>query len=131
MTRSAAFFLTLCTAAGVLAGCAPQGMPAAAASPRRECFSAVSLNSFHPIGDEFVDVRAGSRRYFRMELTGACPDVRWSNAVAVRTLGGSSWICQGVDAEVIVPSPSGTQRCLVTSVRRLSDAEARALRYYR
>ena len=64
-------------------------------------------------------------------LTGACTDLKWSNAVAVRTLGGSSWICQGVDAEIIVPSPSGTQRCLVTGVRQLSDAEAKALRYYR
>ena len=37
-----------------------------------------------------------------------------------------------MDAELIVPEPGiGPQRCFVQSVRRLSDAEARALRYYR
>ena len=78
-----------------------------------------------------MDVVVGTRRVYRLDLTGACTNIRWTNAVAVRTLGGSSWICRGVDAEVIVPAPSGTERCLVTSVRQLSDAEARALRYYR
>jgi uncharacterized protein DUF6491 len=116
----------------LIVGCAPQTAPAAAAAASpQQCFSAKSINSFHAIGDESVDVVVGTRRVYRLDLAGACTDIRWTNAVAVRTLGGSSWICRGVDAEVIVPSPSGTQRCLVTSVRQLSDAEARALRYYR
>ncbi len=112
------------------AGCAPEGPPPGE-TQGRECFNARSINSFTAVGRDAVDVRVGSRRFFRLDLTGACTDIRWSQAVAVRTLGGSSWICRGVDAEVIVPSPSGTQRCLVSGVRRLSDEEARALRYIR
>jgi hypothetical protein len=130
MMRSAC--LSSLFAFAFVSGCAPQAGPqAAAASAPQQCFSAKSITSFHAVGDESVDVQVGTRRYYRLDLTGACTDLKWSNAVAVRTLGGSSWICQGVDAEIIVPSPSGTQRCLVTGVRQLSDAEARALRYYR
>lgn len=45
---------------------------------------------------------------------------------------GSSWICQGLDAELIVNDPGlGPQRCMARTVRPLSDAEARALKYYR
>ena len=115
-----------------VSGCSSQAAPqTAATSAPQQCFSAKSIYSFHAVGDQAVDVEVGTHRFYRLDLTGACTDVRWSNAIAVRTLGGSSWICRGVDAEVIVPSPSGTQRCLVSGVRQLSDAEAQALLYYR
>jgi hypothetical protein len=40
---------------------------------------------------------------------------------------GSSFVCQGFDAELVVPNPGlGPQRCLVSSVRRLTDAEVKA-----
>ena len=53
--------------------------------------------------------------------------VDWSFRVALRTTGGSSWICQGADAEIIVPSPNGRQRCLVSDVRPLTPAEVAAI----
>ena len=116
----------------VLAGCTPPAAGPQAAASGRECFHAGSVSSFHPISDEIVDIQVGARRYYRLQLFGTCPGVNWRTAVALRTRGGSSWICQGMDAELIVPEPGiGPQRCLVQSVRRLSDAEARALRYYR
>jgi hypothetical protein len=131
MTRSPALLSGF--ACIVLAACAPQ--PAAgpqSAASGRECFHAGSVCSFHPFSDEVVDIQVGARRYYRLQLFGTCPGVNWRTAVALRTRGGSSWICQGMDAELIVPEPGiGPQRCLVQSVRRLSDAEARALRYYR
>lgn len=134
MTRSAALLLSVCIAATLL-GCGPQpaaGAASAAATPRRECFNARQVNSFNAINDEFVDVRVGARRYFRLQLTGVCPNIDWTQRVALRTTGGSSWICRGMDAELIVPSPGiGPERCLVTNVRPLSDAEARAMRYYK
>jgi hypothetical protein len=131
MTRSLVVLSGIASA--VLSGCAPQpaAVPQSAASGR-ECFYAGNVSSFHPISDEVVDVQAGARRYYRLQLFGTCPGVNWRTSVAIRTRGGSSWICQGMDAELIVPEPGlGPQRCLVQSVRRLSDAEARALRYYR
>jgi hypothetical protein len=128
MIKSAAFLFSL-GAAAALAGCAQQLAPAQAAAPSgRECFHARNVNSFSPRGDEVVDVRVGARRYYRLQLAGVCPNVNWSTRVALVSRG-SSWICQGLDAELIVPHPGlGPQRCLVSSVRRLSDAEVQALR---
>jgi hypothetical protein len=117
--------------AGLAAGATLAGngtADAATQKERRDCFSARSVNGFNPIGRDQVDVRVGANRRYRLELAGYCPDVDWSWRIALRTRGGSSWICQGLDAELIVPSPTGPQRCLVSSIRRLTPEEVDAAR---
>ena len=94
----------------------------------RDCFNANSVNGFNPVDDDTVDIRVGANRRYRLELAGFCPDIDWSWRIAIRTRGGSSWICHGLDAELIVPSPAGRQNCLVTEVRRLSPEEVEAAR---
>jgi hypothetical protein len=64
---------------------------------------------------------------FRFDLFGPCPNVDWSNRIGIRARG-SSWICQGLDAELIVPSSVGTRRCAVNNISRLSDEEVQAFR---
>ena len=125
MTRSAAIL-----GACALAGCAqqPAGPPAVAASGGRECFSARSVSGFTAVDDDTVDVQVGSRRYYRLETAGVCLNVNWATGAALVARSGSSFICQGFDAELVVPNPGlGPQRCLVNSVRRLTDAEVKAL----
>ena len=120
--------------AGLIVAWTAASAPAAApgsASPQRpapRCFLASQVNGFTSHGDESVDVRVGANRTYRLSLAGPCPDVDWSLRVALRTTGGSSWICQGADAEIIVPSPTGRQRCLVTDVRALTPDEVAASR---
>ena len=123
MTRSAALL-----AACALASCAQQSAPPASAiSGGRECFSARSVSGFIAVDDDTVDVQVGSRRYYRLEIAGVCTNVNWVNAVALVARNGSSFICQGFDAELVVrDSALGPQRCVVNSVRRLSDAEVKA-----
>ena len=106
------------------------GAEAAAAmqSPRRDCFSARSVNGFTPVGRDAVHVRISRNRQYRLSLVGYCPDVDWSSRIALRNRGGSSFICAGFDAEILVPSATGPQRCAVTEVRRLSPEEIEAAR---
>ena len=99
--------------------------------PAPRCFLASQVNGFTSRQRDTVDVHVGAGREYRLSLGGSCPDVDWTFRVALRTLGGSSWICEGhaADAEIIVPSPSGRQRCLVTDVRPLSREEIAAERH--
>jgi len=126
--------ILLAAGAAVLAGCArsaPPAAPAAAASVRTgaQCFLASQANSFTPLDQTTVDVRVGANRYYRLHLAGPCINVDWARQVAIRTTGGSSWICQGLDAELIVPVQGlGPQRCLVTDIRPLTEHEAMAAR---
>lgn len=115
----------------VAAAYAAQGDPAAPATPARSCFRAADVDGWTPRGRDEVDVRVGPRRQYRLTLAGSCPDIDWSIGIAIRTRGGSSWICSGraADAEIFVPSPTGRQSCLVTGVRQLSEAEIEAARH--
>lgn len=96
--------------------------------PASDCFYARSVNGFTPVGREAVDVYISRTRQYRLTLGGYCPDVDWSLRLALRTRGGGSFVCAGGDAEIVVPSAIGVQRCLVTDVRRLSPEEIDARR---
>lgn len=127
-----AIFIPALGAGMIAAAYAGQPAPDASAPPARpqRCFRAAEVNGWSPRGDNEVDVRVGASRHYRLSLIGACPDVDWNLSVGIRTRGGGRWICagRGADAELIVPSPSGTQRCLVGDVRQLNEAEIAAAR---
>jgi hypothetical protein len=137
MFKSVAFIIPLGVAAALAAACAQQAAgapPVAESGPTsgHDCFSARNVSSFTPHGSDEIDIQAGARRYYRLTFAGVCENTNWARHVAVVARSGGSFICQGFDAELIVNDPgSGPQRCLVNSVRRLSDEEARALKYYR
>ena len=123
MIRSASIVLAALGSLG--AACAIQGPPAQAAgpTPARQCFLARQVNGYSPVADDIVDVQVGANHYYRLQLSGSCPNSVWSHRVALRTTGGGSWICQGLDAEIIVPDPAGVERCLVTDVRPITKAD--------
>jgi hypothetical protein len=135
MTRACAIVAIL--VAGFLLG-APADLSATAAGspgpqsrPARDCFFARSVNGFRPVGRDAVDVTISRNRQYRLTLAGYCPDVDWSLSIALRTRGGSSFICAGYDAEILVRGPTGLERCSVTEVRRLSPEEIDAARRIR
>lgn len=111
-----------------LAACTSTGAPGdvSAAPQGRQCFNARSVNSFHAIGDHAVIVTAGVNRYYQLDILGTCPDIDWSLQVGLRSTSGSSWICEGLDAEFIVPSSTGIQRCPVLGVHPMSPDAAKA-----
>ena len=112
-------------AASALAGCAaePPAAPPLAQRSAGQCFLASQVNSFTPTKAGFVDVRAGANRYFRLDLGGGCPNVDWSMKVGIRSVGSGSWICEGYDAELIMPDPAGNERCPISKVTSISKAQ--------
>ena len=123
--------LLLTVAAGAaVAACStydeqPQGGPGSA---NRQCFLASQVNNFWGATDNSVLVRVGVNDVYQLQLSGMCHDIDWANQIALRSTGGSNWVCRGLDAELLIPSTIGTQRCLVTDIRKLSPDEARIAR---
>lgn len=124
-TRVAAVAAPL--AALLLAACVGEPVESAA-SGERQCFLPRQVSGFHTDERDSVHVEVGASQVYELEIVATCPDIDWSQRIAIRSTGGSSWVCRGMDAEIIVPSPSGTQRCPVTGVRRLTDTEVQAWR---
>src|SRR3954447_12480516 len=122
MIRSAIVLLALATAIGSCTA-PPPGAPPGARANGGQCFIASQVNSFTATRDGNVDVKVGAGRYYRLTLGGGCPQVDWSTSVGIRAIGGGNFICEGYDAELIVPDPSGTQRCPVSGVHAISKEQ--------
>ena len=98
------------------------------AKPRPACFWARDVNGFAAVDDRTVNLRIGVHDVYQLKLFGNCPDIDWSMRIGIRSRG-SSWVCEGngLDLELISPSPIGPQRCPVTAVRRLTTDEVTAI----
>ena len=119
----------IATAASLLTACSAYNEPQRlSGATGRQCFRAGEVNGFWGATDNSVLVRTGVNNVYQLQLSGMCQNVDWANRIALRSTGGGSWICQGMDAELLIPSPIGPDRCLVTDVRKLSPEEARAAR---
>jgi hypothetical protein len=86
------------------------------------------VNSFHAVDRDTVRVTVGASRVFELEILGTCPDINWTQRIGLRSTSGSSWVCSGLDAELIVPRPAGVDQCPVLAVRQLTPAEVQAAR---
>jgi hypothetical protein len=115
--------LLIAAEAALLVACTNQPPNVASArSTGHQCFLASQVNGFGHATDNSVDIWVGAGRYYRLDLIGPCHDINWSTALAIRSTGGSNWICDGADAEIIVPGPIGG-RCLVNGVHPITKEE--------
>ena len=131
MNRMSIFLLPGLSIMGLLAGCtetAATQTASARSEGRQQCFLPAQVNGFKAENDDLVYVTVGTRQIYQLEIVGTCPEVDWSQRIGIRSRGGGSWVCHGLDAELIVPSPTGVQTCPVTRVRQLSEEEVRAYR---
>ena len=117
-------------AAILLGSCTQQGPTAAsdagAPAGKSQCFFAPNVNGFGAATDSSVLIQVGANSYYRLDLIGPCHDISWATGLAFRTTtGGSNWVCDGADAEIIVPGQVGG-RCMVTGVHPITKAEWRA-----
>jgi uncharacterized protein with PhoU and TrkA domain len=74
-----------------------------------------------------VDVSISPKTVYRLTLFAPSPDINWTQRIGVESRG-SSWICSGMDATIIVPGDIGIQRYPVTEVRKLTQDEIQASR---
>lgn len=117
--------LAAAAAALLAAGAAPASSADKPKGPR-QCFWNHQVNSFAAQGDRIVNLRVGVKDYYQLELFAPCPDVEWTQKIALISRG-SSTICSGLDAEVVTPTPIGPQKCMVRNVRKLTPTEVAAL----
>lgn len=120
----------LLAALPLLSSCAGQDVqtPAGLASGEpEECFFASQVGGFADGGPDRAFLRIGFRKGYELTLSPGCPPVDYATSIGIVSRG-SERICTGRPAELVVPrlSGSGAQRCLVSDIRKLSDAEMAA-----
>ena len=112
--------------AAPLAALLALGAAGPAAAKRDNCFHARNVSGFRAMDDKTVYLRVGVRDIYRLEVMGRCPEIDWSQRLALVSRG-SPWICSGLDADLVAPSPIGPQHCPVHTLRKLTPREAAAL----
>jgi len=117
--------------AAMTAACAPMTGPGElaaleTASEGRECFFTRNVNGFSAPDDETLYLRVGVNDVYQMQMFSPCPDMDWAQGLAVVSRSGST-VCRGMDATIVAPGPFGQQRCMVRSVKKLTELEAAAL----
>jgi hypothetical protein len=122
-----AFAVTALVAAGA---CADTGsrtvVGAATADSGRSCFRTADVDSWAAVDRTTLNLRVGINAYYQVKLFAPCGDIDFSQRIGLRSRG-TDFICSGLDAEIIAPTPTGPQRCPATSVRRLTADEVKAL----
>lgn len=126
ITRQAASCAAILLLASVATGASAEEAKPKTESAPRQCFWTRSINGFNAVDDTHVNLRVGVKDVYQLELLQPCHDIDWADKIAIQSRG-SSWICSGLDATVIAPSPIGPQRCMVKTVRKLSPEEVAAL----
>lgn len=125
--KAAALLALAAVSLSACAGATGPSTTAATGKAPRQCFWNDSVSGFSSVDRDTIRVSAGVRDVYEMKLAGAgCNDVDWALAIGLRSLTGGR-ICTGLDAEVLYNSPGlGPQRCLVTDVRKVTEAELEA-----
>ncbi len=105
----------------------PQG--AIAESPARDCFNSDSVSGFSAPDDKKIYVTVGASKVYELEVLGSCPNLDWTQSIGLKSRG-SSFICTGMDVDLIVPQDGMGQplRCAVRTIRRLTPDEVAAQR---
>jgi hypothetical protein len=117
------------TAALLASGAAspPALAKSAAKYDAHQCFYTRNVTSFAAPDDQTLYVRVGVRDVYRFDMFGHCPDIDWNQRLALVSRS-SSWICDGMDAEVITHATGiGHQRCPVSAMHKLTPEEVAAL----
>lgn len=122
----------LLTGAVAPAAAAPPANPDAAGQANakdagRQCFRPDDVNGFTVVDDRTVNVRVGVGKIYQLTLFSSSPDIDWTQHIGIEARG-TSWVCSGLDATLIVPSPIGAQRYPVTAIHRLTPEEIAALK---
>jgi hypothetical protein len=126
-SRAVVSALALTAALAARAG-AQTSAHARSSRPQNACFNARMIEGFNAPDESTVYIRVNVNEIYRLKLFAPCPNVNWDQSIALQNRSGSSWICNPLDAELLVRDPGlGLQRCPVTEMRKLTPEEAAAL----
>lgn len=102
----------------------PAPSSAAAATSGRQCFFLSQVNGYHHVkgSRDRIRVSTGPSDTYEFQVFGLCPYLDDAETMGFDQRGGGT-ICSGLDVDLIVPTPTGPQRCPVRMIRKLAPDE--------
>jgi hypothetical protein len=129
-----------CASLGLLASLAltaptlAQPAPGATSKPapaENQCFPISSFENWRALDNKTMYLRVNVNEYFRIDMSGECPELTYPDAHLITVWRGSSEVCGPLDWDLKVADGSGPGSfavpCIVKGQTRLSPAEAAAI----
>ncbi len=129
MKRSAAI-AAAAAALGLAAAEAQPAVPPAASPPQNKCFFINEFESWRAPDDKTIFIRVNLNRYYRLDLTTACPLLTAPDSHLITKTRGPDTVCSAVDWDLQVSEPPPAnipEPCIVKSMRQLTPAEVAAI----
>lgn len=92
----------------------------------RQCFNGQFISGVNRSGADTLYVQANKGAIYRLRLAGDCSALDAARKLTVRS-NGSDIVCPGEAAQTVAWTPTGSRRCEVDDVHRLTAREATAL----
>ena len=108
----------------------PAKAPPAKTAPAREpdqCFLSQNVNGFSAPNDHTVYVRVGVKDIYRLDLMSDCANLTFRQSLGLESVMTGPWICNPLDATVVYRDTGIPERCPVSAIHKLTEAEKAAL----
>jgi hypothetical protein len=120
--------LTLGPAAMAQTAPSPKPKPAAA---ENQCFPISEFENWRAPDDKTMYLRVNLNEYYRIDMSGECPELTYPDAHLITVWRGSSEVCGPLDWDLKVADGIGPGSfavpCIVKAQTRLSPAEVAAI----
>jgi hypothetical protein len=123
----------LAAAAGLFGGLSLFAMaaaqPAAPQPPHNTCFYSTQFQNWKAPDPRTIFIRVNMNRYFRLDLSGECPELVWPDSHLITHVRGSDSICSALDWDLKVSQGINgiPEACIVKTMTELTPAQAAAI----
>ncbi len=128
LTLAASLALALATSASAQSAPSVMSKPAPA---ENQCFPITEFQNWRAPDNKTMYLRVSVNEYFRIDMSGECPELTYPDAHLITVWRGSSEVCGPLDWDLKVADGSGpgsfSVPCIVKSQTRLTPAEAAAI----
>jgi hypothetical protein len=101
------------------------------AAPENQCFPITEFQNWRAADAKTMYLRVGVNDYFRIDMSGECPELTYPDAHLITVWRGSSEVCGALDWDLKVADGTGPGSfavpCIVKNQTRLTPAEAAAI----
>jgi len=101
------------------------------AAPENQCFPITSFENWRAPDNKTMYLRVNVNEYFKIDMSGECPELTYPDAHLITVWRGSSEVCGPLDWDLKVADGTGPGSfavpCIVKAQTRLTPAEAAAI----
>ena len=106
-----------------LAGCASSRPTDAASATDRVCVRVQQINSYQPIGDHHVVIKASASKRYLLTLDEICTGLKFARGIAIAE--ASTRVCNDGFSFLTFQQPGhGTRRCRIINLEEVENSDA-------